>query len=524
MKRLFLLLFGAVTLVARAQVPNYVPTDGLVAWYPFDGNSLDAHDAALHGTTTQVAYVIDRWGTPESAIQIQGDGLVDFGTDDAFGVTTGGDKTFSFWVKSEIGAIPRLQKYQNSIASNSNFFIGPAPLPPFQDSTGITVTARGTDSYTLVNFEISEWFHVAAIYLGEQEESELYINGSLALQGSLLFNHQISTQPMQLTASRVSNAYPDSNGEVDDLGVWDRALTETEIQTLYLAAFPAFGCIDSSACNYDLSANLDDGTCEFGCLYCGEGTVWDSNTSSCIVANPTDTDLDGCTGVGDVLEVLSTFGQCYTHLGLRRSYNQYQGYDYATVLIGEQCWFAENLRSGQYSNGDSILTGLSQSDWIETNAGAACFYENNESNIEEFGLLYNFFAVSDERSVCPSGWHVPSDEEWMEMEMTLGMSVSDADSTGWRGSDQGTQMKTNYGWNNGGNGMNTSNFSGLPGGYRTSDFGDFFDAGESALLWTSSPNGSSSAWYRGLAADKESIKRSLVINRQAGFSVRCVWD
>ena len=517
MNRLFLLLFGAMSLVAHAQVPNYVPSDGLVAWYPFDSNSLDAHDAALHGTTTQVAYVIDRWGTPESAIQIQGDGLVDFGTDDAFGVTTGGDKTFSFWVKSEIGAIPRLQKYQNSIASTSNFFIGPAPLPPFQDSTGITVTARGTDAYTLVNFEMSEWFHVAAIYLGEQEESELYINGSLALQGSLQFNHQISTQPMQLTASRVSNDYPDSNGEVDDLGVWDRALTETEIQTLYLAAFSAFGCIDSSACNYDSSANLDDGTCEFGCLYCGEGTVWDSNTSSCIVANPTDTDLDGCTGVGDVLEVLSTFGQCYTTWACGDPMN-YNGYDYATVLIGDQCWFAENLRATAFNDGTDIAYVSEANAWTSADSPARCWHDNTEDSWPNGGFLYNGYVITNERNVCPEDWSPAADEDWKSVESLHGMPEAELDQMDiTRGADEFvSRAMSGTTWNQGTNdlGLNV-----IPGGYRIWNTG-VFSGLPTAAFWAIS---GCEGFYREMNELWDGVNRSQRIFNQ-GFSVRCIKD
>ena len=162
----------------------------------------------------------------------------------------------------------------------------------------------------------------------------------------------------------------------------------------------------------------------------------------------------------------------------------YQGYDYATVLIGDQCWFAENLRSENYDNGDAIPAGLSDSEWTSTTSttsGATAVYGedagcNSNSpdinacdpaqSLNEYGRLYNWYAVDDARGLCPSGWHVPTDGEWMTMEMALGMSESEANSTGWRGTDQGTQMKTTYGWYGGGNGTNSSGFSGLPGGYR----------------------------------------------------------
>ena len=132
----------------------------------------------------------------------------------------------------------------------------------------------------------------------------------------------------------------------------------------------------------------------------------------------------------------------------------YQGYDYTTVLIGNQCWFAENLRNLNYLNGDSIPAGLSGSDWLSTSSGAVSVYGEDAScqdlspdidacdptqSLNEYGRLYNWYAVDDARGLCPSGWHVPTDGEWMTLEIALGMDATDASGTGWRGTDQGNQ-------------------------------------------------------------------------------------
>ena len=214
----------------------------------------------------------------------------------------------------------------------------------------------------------------------------------------------------------------------------------------------------------------------------------------------------------------------------------YQGYDYATVLIGDQCWFAENLRSANYENGDAIPANLSDSEWQNTTAGALAVYGEEAGcynyspdidacdpaqSLEEYGRLYNWYAVDDARGLCPSGWHVPTDAEWMTMEMALGMSEAEANDTGWRGTDQGTQMKTDYGWSGGGNGTDSSGFSGLSGGYRTSP-GLFFNAGNSGYWWSSSPDGSI-AWLRKLDIVFENVYRTKYSQR-AGLSVRCVQD
>ena len=108
------------------------------------------------------------------------------------------------------------------------------------------------------------------------------------------------------------------------------------------------------------------------------------------------------------------------------------------------------------------------------------------------------------------------------MEMALGMTGSEASDTGFRGSDQGYQMKTNYGWNAFTNGTNSSGFSGLPGGVRQLN-GTFFNAGDDGNFWSSSPNGPN-AWYRKLSyLYPDDVYRFSEPPRN-GYSVRCVRD
>ena len=191
----------------------------------------------------------------------------------------------------------------------------------------------------------------------------------------------------------------------------------------------------------------------------------------------------------------------------------YQGYDYATVLIGEQCWFSENLRCQNYENGDEIPSYLSGNEWQNTNSGAVAVYDENASSLfalETYGRLYNWYAVVDSLGLCPIGWHVPTDGEWMVMTDFLGGP-----------SVVGGKMKTNYGWGNDGNGTNSSGFSALPGGYRD-DNGGFYSAGSYGVWWSSSPSGSNS-WHRALSSSNEGIFRSDV-DRRNGYSIRCIQD
>ena len=90
---------------------------------------------------------------------------------------------------------------------------------------------------------------------------------------------------------------------------------------------------------------------------------------------------------------------------------------------------------------------------------------------------------SNVQGACPCGWHMPSDEEWIELEMYLGMSHEEAYALGWRGSDEGDKLKTAFGWYNDGNGTNTSGFSALPGGSRKN--GLFDGLTKTTIFWSS---------------------------------------
>ena len=325
-------------------------------------------------------------------------------------------------------------------------------------------------------------------------------------------------------------------------------------------------CIDLEACNYAVSpsepcAYLDVlGACGGGCEGDGDGDGICDDVDDCVgvvdecgVCNgpgPTEVVIEDITILYDSV-YLPQLEEWYIYeFGADTTFSfeclplfacgdplSYQGYDYATVLIGEQCWFAENLRSENYMNGDSIPAGLNSAEWSNTLTGAAAVYGEGSStcynfspdgvpceeewSLSEFGRLYNWYAVDDDRGLCPSGWHVPSDVEWMTMEMVLGMDEEEANNMGWRGTNEGNQMKTDYGWFGGGNGTNSSGFSGLPGGTR-GDNGTFDSAGFSGRWWSSSLSGSF-ARYRYLQTNYESIARSGYLPN-FGFSVRCIQD
>jgi uncharacterized protein (TIGR02145 family) len=200
----------------------------------------------------------------------------------------------------------------------------------------------------------------------------------------------------------------------------------------------------------------------------------------------------------------------------------FDGHTYALVGIGSQCWFKENLRSDSYRNGDPIPGNLTNSQWTSMGSGAQAVYSNAPSNLSTYGRLYNWYAVNDARGLCPTGWHVPTDGEWMELEMELGMTAGQANATGWRGTDQGAQMKASFSDSPFWNGTNSSGFSALPGGFCYDVDGSFYYLGSVGYWWSSTPFGSS-IWSRDLGSGSSDVGRGTddVLD---GFSVRCLKD
>ena len=201
---------------------------------------------------------------------------------------------------------------------------------------------------------------------------------------------------------------------------------------------------------------------------------------------------------------------------------------YETIAIGEQVWMKENLKVTHYNDGSEIPTGYSNSEWVNLSTGAYAVYDDNESNADTYGYLYNWYAVDDERGVCPEEWHVPTDDEIKQLEMYLGMSQEEADDTGYRGTNEGSKLAGRADlWNDGALENNpefgTSGFDFLPGGYRSYSNGSYYYMGFYGDFWSSTESNSGSAWGRRLGYYYSEVDRSNYYKR-IGFSVRCIRD
>lgn len=192
---------------------------------------------------------------------------------------------------------------------------------------------------------------------------------------------------------------------------------------------------------------------------------------------------------------------------------------YKTVVIGEQTWMAENLKTTRYATGDTIPNVVNKDQWLNLTDGAWSYYKNDIKNDELYGKLYNWYNVVDDRNVCPNGWHVPSDEEWK----VLADYVIE---NGYEGTE-GVALKGQSGWNDydglSGNGTDNFGFNALPGGNRNIN-GNFSKIGQNGYWWSTSEHANPlNAWSRYLYNNNSNIMNYEDF-KNYGFSIRCLKD
>jgi uncharacterized protein (TIGR02145 family) len=208
--------------------------------------------------------------------------------------------------------------------------------------------------------------------------------------------------------------------------------------------------------------------------------------------------------------------------------------NYPTVQIGmgksgTQTWMAENLRTTKYRSGTPIeFPETDNFAWQNNTTGAYAWYGNDISYKDIYGALYNWHAVNNANGLCPSGWYVPSDEEWKILEGTVdsqfGVGHAEWDANDLRGHDVGKMLKSTTGWLDNGNGTDDYGFSALAGGYRFDNGNFFLGDGYAGAWWGTTESTAGTAWARWLLRDSDKAYRLYSGTKEIGFSVRCVKD
>ena len=226
------------------------------------------------------------------------------------------------------------------------------------------------------------------------------------------------------------------------------------------------------------------------------------------------------------------------------------GNEYQTVIIGDQEWMAENLRVTHYLNGDEIPIGLCDQAWFDTANGAAAIYDHTGWDVEgiatsaemvdAYGKLYNWFAVTDPRGLCPDdGWRVPTDEDWTELldyldesgfpnaDEQFGAAYAlkscrqvDAAAGGDCNTSQHPRWEAAPTWIDGYAGIDEFGFSALPGGSRAVN-GTYSQLGMHGNWWSSTEHTVNNALYQNMVLSHGDVK-SGNLGKKSGRSVRCV--
>ena len=313
------------------------------------------------------------------------------------------------------------------------------------------------------------------------------------------------------------------------------------------------GCTDTSACNYNKLSYVDDGSCipKQGCnQWCegDNGSVLELDCSGICGGQLIEDDCGKCGGSGVIQDCgcgnpgqfaipegkCDCEGNIYDECcicggnGMPSGACDCEGNtqdedddgicdwndgdSYETILIADQLWMLENLKVTQYSNGDIMPIWNSNSECSNQSNGAYIVYDNTPSNTNVYGNLYNWYAVNDDRGICPDGWHVPSDDEWTIL----------IDYLGGNGVAGGKMKETGIiHWNSPNTGAtNESGFTALPAGYRDDTNGSFGYMGIYGYFWSNSTNGNNVSFWQ-LAYNNSNAYNGQA-SKTFAMSVRCI--
>ncbi|HLN20568.1 MAG TPA: FISUMP domain-containing protein [Bacteroidales bacterium] len=450
-KPLLLLVFTCFFSYISAQLP----TTGLVAWYPFNGNSNDESGNGNNGTIYGAISAPDRFGNLNSAFSYDGvNDYIEIGNTSTLSFP-GQIFSISFWMKGDAIHDHGILAKRNPDASSSNWeYSISSTYDTDVSKLGLTAWSSGGEtvygiSGTQYTYRVNSWDHW--VFTADGTNTKAYRNGILL---SIVPRYSGFTMDNSGGILRFGTAGAIGHtsymkGKLDDIRIYNRALDESEIHLLFAEN------------DWPATASISD----------ADGNI------------------------------------------------------YEVAKIGTQIWMKQNLKTTKFSDGTPIPNVTVDATWAALTTPAYSWYSNDAvSNKATYGGLYNWYAINTGK-LCPTGWHVPSDEEWKKLEIFLGMSPAEADRyDAWRGTTEGGELKlagTSF-WNTPNTGAtNSSGFSALPGGQR-SGAGTFMEINVGAHWHTSTQSGGDN-YRRSLYYSEAKINRYSTW-KSCGYSVRCVKD
>jgi hypothetical protein len=244
MKKTLLFLVMAVALTTQtlfAQVPSYVPTNGLVGYWPFNGNANDVGGNGNNGVVTGASLTTDRFGNANSAYSFDDNSdYIDCGNSSSVNIT--GSITLSAWINAtnfntENGIISKNGSYD--LITSANNTIPPLDKIRWLEAGGFLFTSP---------IQQGTWLHIVATFDLTTQTKKVYVNGTLfASQAASITSLPTTTQNLYIGSHQPLIVPSWSfNGKLDDIGVWNRALTQQEITNLYNSSLPQTACLPAN--------------------------------------------------------------------------------------------------------------------------------------------------------------------------------------------------------------------------------------------------------------------------------------
>ena len=448
-----------MSVVIKAQTPNYLPTGGLVAWYPFNGNANDQSGNGNNGVVHGANLTNDRTGTNNQAYSFNGrNNYISIPFSNSIAVQN--EITVSVWLYMEGGSCnPRILEI-NSLANQCGGYSISTNGTSNSSRTVNAVLGKCTQEVggTSINsMNGLSWHHLVFTASGLRGVSQFYFDGvpQEIMSGALSFFNTINYNNNNLTIGNTnSNRCNWFGGKLDDIAIYNRVISNNEVNQLYTGS------------NFKLNIeNTNTNVC--------------SGTMQTLKAKALLLDIDGN--------------------------------EYPIVNINNQIWLQKNLNVSRYRNGDIIPQVSDLSQWANLTTGAWCYYNNDSSLGNVYGKLYNWYAVNDSRGLSPFDWNVPNVNDLNTLVDDLGGS-----------NIAGGKMKQegSFYWNNPNiAATNSSKFFALPGGNR--GFINYQNNGSKFEFWNADESNSGAISYY-LSDTSASIEQSSSTCKKAGLSVRCL--
>lgn len=360
----------------EAQIPSNVPKSGLVAWYPFNGNANDESGSALNGKVLGAVLTEDRFNKKNAAYEFSKDKLIEIPNTEDKNLYP---MTISLWysidslIKGDFFSL--FGKYE--LASWNGYSINYGDYRNVQNDGKVENNGFGTESWFLrtyndriigyygeppfIHEKISskKWYHY--VLTVNENGGKIYVDGKLYASDNWTGQAGKTTSNWLWKIGRLYSSETDGlKVKIDDVGVWNRALTAEEVKNLY------------------------DG---------------ESATGQPCSSSPTVKDIDGNT-----YNTVQIGEQCWTKENLKVT--KYS--DGSTIPLD--------------NSGGTAGNGSGQT-WSTLKTGARTVYGHDNNNLSTYGYLYNWYAAADSRNICPSGWHVPTDGELTTLTTYLGGST-----------------------------------------------------------------------------------------------------